>query len=65
MCLRRAFDQTDILTCGSVSMMPCISEGDELLIIAFWLAMKLVEHIGDLKRSERHVSISVITVVKY
>ncbi len=65
MCLRRAFDQTDILTCGSVSMLLCIYEGDKLLIIAFWLAMKLVEHIRDLKRSERHVSTLVITVVKH
>jgi hypothetical protein len=29
-----------------------------LLIIAGWLAVKLVEHVGDLKRSERHVSMT-------
>lgn len=46
-------------------MPSCVYEGDELLIIAFWLAMKLVEHIRDLKRSECHVSMLVFTVVKH
>lgn len=36
-----------------------ICAGNELLIIAVWLAVKLVEHVGDLKRSERHVSVFV------
>jgi hypothetical protein len=43
----------------------CIYGGDELLIIAFWLAMELVEHIRDLKRSERHVSMLLLTVVNH
>jgi hypothetical protein len=36
-----------------------IFPGGILLIIALWLAVKLVEHVGDLKRSERHVRMPV------
>src|SRR4051794_21413491 len=34
-----------------------VRSGGILLIIALWLAVKLVEHVGDLNRSKRHVSI--------
>jgi len=60
----RVFDQIDTLLCYFVSIVPEMVSYTTglLLIIAFGLAVKLVEHIRDLNRRKGHVSKMVMTV---